>query len=77
MKRWQVLEAAKKYRSPVMIQFSFGGAQFLAGKSLDNPKDTLDACVLGAIAVRFFPKESKLSLNFSKPQHAEHRGKLL
>jgi fructose/tagatose bisphosphate aldolase len=50
--RQQVLEAARKYRSPVMIQFSNGGAQFLAGKSLENPKETQDACVLGSIAVR-------------------------
>jgi hypothetical protein len=48
----QVLEAAKKYNSPVMIQFSNGGAQYYAGKSLPNPKETLDACVLGAVAVR-------------------------
>jgi hypothetical protein len=47
----QVLEAAKKYNSPVMIQFSNGGSQFYAGKSLPNPKETLDACVIGAVAV--------------------------
>ncbi|EKX55113.1 hypothetical protein GUITHDRAFT_149826 [Guillardia theta CCMP2712] len=46
----QVLEAAKKYNCPVMIQFSNGGAQFYAGKALDNPKETLKACVLGSIA---------------------------
>lgn len=46
-----VLEAAKKYNSPVMIQFSNGGSQFMAGKSLPNDKDKLQACILGAIAV--------------------------
>ena len=46
-----VLEAAKKFNSPVMIQFSNGGAQFYAGKTIDSPKDTLKGCVLGSIAV--------------------------
>ena len=31
-----VLEAAKAVNSPVIIQFSNGGAQFYAGKSLPN-----------------------------------------
>ena len=31
-----VLETAKKLNSPVIIQFSAGGCQFFAGKSLDN-----------------------------------------
>ena len=47
-----VLEAAKKFNSPVMIQFSNGGSQFYAGKSLPNDKDKLQACVLGAVSVR-------------------------
>ncbi|MET0573193.1 MAG: class II fructose-bisphosphate aldolase, partial [Pedobacter agri] len=34
--------------SPVMIQLSNGGAQFYAGKSLDNEK--LQACILGAVS---------------------------
>ena len=46
-----VLEAAAKYKSPVMIQFSNGGSQYYAGKSVESPKDTLKGCVLGAIAV--------------------------
>jgi fructose-bisphosphate aldolase class II len=45
-----VLEAARKANSPVIIQFSAGGCQFLAGKGLANPKDTQDAAVAGAIA---------------------------
>ena len=54
----QVLEAAKKFNSPVMIQFSNGGAQFYAGKTIDSPKDTLKGCVLGSIAVSCLPTES-------------------
>ncbi len=41
-----VLEAAKKVNSPVIIQFSNGGAAFYAGKGL--PSD--EAAVLGAIS---------------------------
>jgi fructose-bisphosphate aldolase class II len=43
-----VLEAAKKANSPVIIQFSHGGASFYAGKSLDNDKD--QASIAGAIS---------------------------
>lgn len=43
-----VLEAAHEVHSPVIIQFSNGGAQFIAGKSLAN--DNQQAAVLGAIA---------------------------
>lgn len=39
-----VLEAAKKVNSPVIIQFSNGGAKFMAGKSCPNGD------ILGAIA---------------------------
>ncbi|MDO5045977.1 class II fructose-bisphosphate aldolase [Campylobacter sp.] len=39
-----VLEAAKKANSPVIIQFSNGGAAFCAGKACEN------AAVLGAVA---------------------------
>jgi len=42
-----VLEAAKVVNSPVMIQFSNGGAVFYAGKSASN--DNHKAAILGAI----------------------------
>ena len=38
------METAKAVNSPVIIQLSHGGAQFYAGKSLDNSK--LQACIL-------------------------------
>ena len=41
-----VLEAAKEANSPVIIQFSNGGASFYAGKALDSKK----GAVLGAIS---------------------------
>jgi len=43
-----VLEAAKKANSPVIIQFSNGGAAFWAGKGLSN--DNQKAAILGGIA---------------------------
>lgn len=43
-----VMETAKAVNSPVIIQLSNGGAQFYAGKSLNN--DGLQACILGGIS---------------------------
>lgn len=43
-----VMETAKAVNSPVIIQLSNGGAQFYAGKSLNN--DQLQACVLGGVS---------------------------
>ena len=43
-----VLESAAKVNSPVIIQFSYGGAQFLAGKGM--PNDKLQANISGGIS---------------------------
>jgi fructose-bisphosphate aldolase, class II len=43
-----VLETAAKVNSPVIIQFSNGGAQFMAGKGM--PNDHLQANISGAIS---------------------------
>ena len=43
-----VLETAKKMNSPVIVQFSNGGAQFFAGKSLPNDKQ--QASIAGGIS---------------------------
>ena len=43
-----VLETAKEFNSPVIIQFSNGGAQFNAGKGLSN--ENQKAAIAGAIA---------------------------
>ena len=43
-----VMETAKAVNSPVIIQLSNGGAQFYAGKSLDNTG--LQACILGGVS---------------------------
>ena len=48
-----VMEAAKAVNSPVMIQFSNGGAHFFAGKSLknDNEKVAVAGAVSGALHI--------------------------
>ena len=43
-----VLEAAKELNSPVIVQFSNGGAQFFAGKGMDNADHK--AAIAGAIS---------------------------
>ncbi len=42
------LEAAARVNSPVIIQFSNGGAQFIAGKGM--PNDNLQANIYGAVS---------------------------
>ncbi len=42
------LETAAKLNSPVIIQFSNGGAQFIAGKGM--PNDNLQANIFGAVS---------------------------
>ena len=42
------LETAAKVNSPIIIQFSNGGAQFIAGKGM--PNDNLQANILGGIS---------------------------
>jgi len=48
------LEAAKINKSPVIIQFSRGGGQFIAGKAADNKNDAaaIAGCVAAALHVR-------------------------
>ncbi|HNI73219.1 MAG TPA: class II fructose-bisphosphate aldolase, partial [Accumulibacter sp.] len=43
-----VIETAKELNAPAIIQFSNGGAQFFAGKGLDNANQR--ACVAGAVS---------------------------
>eukprot|EP00302_Diacronema_sp_CCMP2436_P001375 CAMPEP_0179842412 /NCGR_PEP_ID=MMETSP0982-20121206/3108_1 /TAXON_ID=483367 /ORGANISM="non described non described, Strain CCMP 2436" /LENGTH=367 /DNA_ID=CAMNT_0021726673 /DNA_START=90 /DNA_END=1193 /DNA_ORIENTATION=+ len=48
------LEAAKINKSPIIIQFSRGGGQFIAGKAADNTNDaaSIAGSVAGALHVR-------------------------
>ena len=43
-----IMEAAAKVESPVIVQLSFGGGQFYAGKSLSN--DNFEASAAGCIS---------------------------
>jgi fructose-bisphosphate aldolase class II len=57
------LEAAKKFGSPMIIQFSRGGGQFYAGKAADNTDDA--ACIAGTIAVRAQPRGLHATFTFT------------
>jgi fructose-bisphosphate aldolase class II len=48
------MEAAAKYKGPIIITFSVGGAQFIAGKGLDNTgyKASIKGAIAGAKHVR-------------------------
>ncbi len=48
------MEAAKNYGGPIMVTFSKGGGQFIAGKAADNKNDaaSIAGCVAGALHVR-------------------------
>jgi fructose-bisphosphate aldolase class II len=48
------MEAAKKYGGPIMVTFSKGGGQFIAGKAADNTDDkaSIAGCVAAALHVR-------------------------
>merc|ERR1719298_84539 len=49
------LEAAAKYGGPMIIQFSRGGGQFVAGKAANNDNDA--ACIAGTIAGALHTRE--------------------
>eukprot|EP00934_Nitzschia_sp_Nitz4_P001722 Nitzschia sp. Nitz4//scaffold26_size159584//15137//16670//NITZ4_002467-RA/size159584-snap-gene-0.0-mRNA-1//1//CDS//3329545010//1722//frame0 len=70
-----VLEAAAKNKAPVMIQFSSGGAQFYAGKGLDNSlcEASIAGCVAGAQHVR------SMAASYGVPVilHTDHLSKSL
>jgi len=48
------MEAAAEYGGPIMVTFSKGGGQFIAGKTLPNDKDqaSIAGCIAGAKHVR-------------------------
>ena len=48
-----VIETAAQLNAPVIIQFSKGGGQFLAGKGLDNVNEqaSINGCISGAMHV--------------------------
>ena len=70
-----VMEAAMIVKSPVILQFSNGGAQFYAGKGL--PNDKYEASIIGAIAGAYHIH--KVSEYYGVPViiHTDHAAKKL
>src|SRR5690606_32210805 len=70
-----VLETAKKVNSPVMIQFSNGGAQFFAGKSLPNDKQ--QASIAGTITLAMHVHRMAEANRVPVVMHTDHAAKKL
>ena len=70
-----VLETASSLNSPVIIQFSHGGAIFNAGKGLSN--DNHDAAIKGAIAGAKHVQELSKAYNVPVILHTDHAAKNL
>jgi fructose-bisphosphate aldolase, class II len=64
------LEAAKKYKSPVIIQVSNGGGQFYAGKSLKNE-------VAGSVAMALHVRTMAKFYGVPVVLHSDHCAKSL
>jgi len=70
-----VLETAKAVNSPVMIQFSNGGAQFFAGKSVPNGDQR--ASIAGAISGAKHVHEMAALYDVPVVLHTDHAAKKL
>ncbi|MGB3548987.1 MAG: class II fructose-bisphosphate aldolase, partial [Saprospiraceae bacterium] len=70
-----VLETARDLNSPVMIQFSNGGASFYAGKGLSN--DGQQAAILGGIAGAVHVHTLAQAYGVSVILHTDHCAKKL
>lgn len=68
-----VLETAAKVNSPVIIQFSNGGAQFIAGKGM--PNDKLQANISGAISGALHIHNVAKYYGVSVVLHTDHASK--
>jgi len=68
-----VLETAAKVNSPVIIQFSNGGAQFFAGKGM--PNDNLQANILGAVSGALHVHNVAKAYGVSVVLHTDHAAK--
>lgn len=70
-----VLETAKAVNSPVMIQFSNGGAAFTAGKSLSN--DGQAAAIAGGVAGAHHVHQMAEAYGVTVVLHTDHAAKKL
>jgi len=64
------MEAAKKYGGPIMVTFSKGGGQFIAGKAADNTNDK--ASIAGTIAAAKHVREVAALYNVPVVLHTDH-----
>jgi len=69
------LETAREVNSPVIIQFSNGGAQFFAGKGLDN--EGQKAAVLGAVSGAHHVQMMAEAYGVTVILHTDHAAKKL
>ena len=67
------IETAAKVKSPIIIQFSNGGAQFIAGKGM--PNDNLQANIQGAIAGALHVHQVAKFYNVPVVLHTDHASK--
>ncbi len=70
-----VLETAKKVNSPVIVQLSNGGAQFYAGKSVDNSNQ--QAAVAGSISAAHHVNTMAELYGVTVVLHTDHCAKKL
>jgi len=64
------MEAAAKYGGPIMVTFSKGGGQFIAGKSLANKNDS--ASIAGCIAAAKHVREVAALYGVPVVLHTDH-----
>jgi fructose-bisphosphate aldolase class II len=69
------LEAARQAKAPIIVQFSNTGAQFFAGKTLDNK--TQQASIAGAIAGAHFIRNVAPAYGVPVIVHTDHAAKKL
>ncbi|KAG2198823.1 hypothetical protein INT47_000739 [Mucor saturninus] len=69
------LEAAKKSQSPIIIQFSNGGAAYVAGKGIDNKNQ--EASILGAVAGAQYVRSIAKAYGIPVLVHSDHCAKKL
>merc|ERR1719498_2310791 len=67
------LEAAKKFGGPMIIQFSRGGGQFIAGKAANNDNDA--ACIAGCVAGAKMVREVAALYGVPVVLHTDHSQK--
>lgn len=65
-----VMETAAKLNSPVIVQLSFGGGHFYAGKSLDN--ENMQAAVAGCVSAALHVHQLSKMYGITVILHTDH-----